>query len=209
MHATESFDKTSKVDVYEFDCSKDESFCLSLEVLSFPTIRVFDQRKWTRYRGRQKSLSYVNNCIESRYIANLERIVSHVLKQVMDPVTKIDEHNFSVMKSLDRPLMAFTRKEDDGPSYDLMDSLARQEFSNYAFVGELAVDSPLLTGLAIGRKPPFITVFNALDETTPIYDGPFRRDELLKFSNKVSSPLITPLQLDNIVRFMQVNGMHY
>lgn len=140
--------------------------------------------------------------------ANLDRIVSHVLKQVIDPVTKLDEQNFSVMKSLDRPLMVLTREEDDVSSSNIMYSLARQEFFDFAFVGELEVDSPLLTEFATGRKPPFITVFSAQDETTPVYDGSFEKDELLKFSKKVSSPLITSLQLDNIVEFMQVNEIH-
>ncbi|CRG91311.1 prolyl 4-hydroxylase, beta polypeptide [Talaromyces islandicus] len=187
VHAEESFGKTSKVDVYEFDCSKEERFCSSLEVLSFPTIRIFNQRKWTRYRGRQKA----------------QPIVSHVLKQVMDPVIKLDEQNFSVMKNLDRPLMVLAHREDDDASLDLMNSLAQQELSNLAFVGEIGVDSPLITGLATDRKPPFITVVSALDETTPVYDGPFEKDQLLEFSNKVSSPLIRPLQIDNIIEFMQ------
>lgn len=142
--------------------------------------------------------------LENGPTTNLDRIVSHVLKQVIDPVTKLDAQKFSVMKSLDRPLMVLTRREDDASSSDLMDSLARQEFSNFAFVGELEANSPLLAGFATGRRPPFIMVFNARDETTPVYDGPFERDELLKFFSTVSSPLITPLQLDNIMEFMQV-----
>jgi hypothetical protein len=55
--AAESLAKTTEVDVYEFDCSKDEAFCASMEVLSFPTIRIFDRRKWTRYRGAPKASS--------------------------------------------------------------------------------------------------------------------------------------------------------
>ena len=57
--AAESLAKTSEVDVYEFDCSEDDGFCASMEVLSFPTIRIFDHREWTRYRGAPKASSYV------------------------------------------------------------------------------------------------------------------------------------------------------
>jgi hypothetical protein len=57
--AAESLAKTSEVDVYEFDCSEDDGFCASMEVLSFPTIRIFDHREWTRYRGAPKAPSYV------------------------------------------------------------------------------------------------------------------------------------------------------
>jgi len=49
--------KMTEVDVYEFDCSEDEGFCTSMEVLSFPTIRIFDRRKWTRYREAPKASS--------------------------------------------------------------------------------------------------------------------------------------------------------
>jgi hypothetical protein len=126
----------------------------------------------------------------------------------MDPVINLDEQNFSVMKNLDRPLMVLARTEDDDASFNLMNSLARQELSKFAFIGEVGEDSPLLTGLATSRKLPFITVFSALDETTPVYDGPFEKNQLLEFSRKISSPLIRPLQLDNIVDFMQVKREH-
>lgn len=124
----------------------------------------------------------------------------------MDPVIKLDEQKFSVMKNLDRPLMVLTRSEDDNASSEIVHSLARQEFSEAVFIGEIQDSSPLLAGFVTGRKPPFITVFSARDETTPIYDGPFERDQLLKFASKVSSPLVTPLQLDNIVDFMEVKN---
>lgn len=61
MVAAESLAKTSEVDVYEFDCSKDNDFCASMDVSSFPTIRIFNHREWARYRGSQKSSSYVSS----------------------------------------------------------------------------------------------------------------------------------------------------
>src|SRR5271168_2129944 len=70
--AAESLAKTSEVDVYEFDCSEDDGFCASMEVLSFPTIRIFDHREWARYRGAPKASSYVSSL--SRCLAESELI---------------------------------------------------------------------------------------------------------------------------------------
>ncbi|KAH8703563.1 thioredoxin-like domain-containing protein [Talaromyces proteolyticus] len=185
--AAENLGKTSNVDVYEFDCSKDPKFCASMEVFSFPTIRIFDHQEWTRYRGRQKASS----------------IVTKVLKQVLNSIVQLDEHQFDVMKSLDLPLMVLTRHKGEEFSYQLIDSLAQQELSANFFLGEIGFDSPLLADVTKSVTPPFITVFNSRDETTPTYDGTFDMESLLEFLNKVSSPLITELRLDNLVGFME------
>lgn len=56
--AAESLSKTSDVSIYEVDCSEHEKFCASFDVLSFPTIRVFEHQKWSRYRGPQRATPY-------------------------------------------------------------------------------------------------------------------------------------------------------
>lgn len=178
--AAESLVKTSEVDVYEFDCLEDNGFCASMEVLSFPTIRIFDHREWTRYRGTPKASS----------------VVSHVLKRVLDPIVELDEQRFGAMKTLDPPLLVLTRTRDDDLSLNVMSSLARQELSGHFFVGVMT-DSPFAG--TVGTTPPFVTVFNVLDETIPTYQGPFERTAVLEFANKVFLPLIRQFDLSSLV----------
>ena len=51
---------------------------------------------------------------------------------------------------------------------------------------------------------PTVTVFNVLDETIPMYQGPFERTAVLEFANKVSSPLIRQFDLSSLVSPMKV-----
>jgi hypothetical protein len=129
------------------------------------------------------------------------RVVSHVLKRVLDPTVELDEQLFSAMKTLDLPLLVLTRAGDDDLSFNVMSSLAQQELSGRFFVGVMT-DSPL-TG-TVGNTPPFITVFNVLDETIPTYQGPFERTAVLEFANNVSSPLIRQFDSSSLVSFMKV-----
>jgi protein disulfide-isomerase A1 len=127
--------------------------------------------------------------------------VSHVLKRVLDPIVELDEQRFGAMKSLDLPLLVLTRTWDDDLSFSVMSSLARHELSGRFFVGVMT-DSPF-AGIG-GTTPPFITVFNVLDETIPTYQGPFERASVLEFANKVASPLIRQFDLSGLVSFMKV-----
>jgi protein disulfide-isomerase A1 len=129
------------------------------------------------------------------------RVVSHVLKRVLDPIVELDEQRFGAMKALDLPLLVLTRTRDDDLSFNVMSSLARQELSGRFFVGVMT-DSPFAE--TVGTTPPFITAFNGLDETIPTYQGPFERTAVLEFANKVSSPLIRQCDLSSLVSFMKV-----
>jgi hypothetical protein len=127
--------------------------------------------------------------------------VSHVLKRVLDPIVELDEQRFDAMKTLDLPLLVLTRTRDDGLSFNVMSSLARQELLGRFFVGVMT-DSPFAG--TVETTPPFVTVFNVLDETIPTYQGPFERTAVLEFANKVSLPLIRQLDLSSLVSFMKV-----
>src|SRR6266480_4049290 len=129
------------------------------------------------------------------------RLVSHVLKRVLDPIIELDEQRFHAMKTLDLPLLVLTRTRDDSLSFNIMSSLARQELSDRFFVGVMT-DSPFAG--TVGATPPFVTIFNVLDETTPTYQGPFERTAVLEFANKVSSPLIRQSDLSSLVSFKKV-----
>lgn len=129
------------------------------------------------------------------------RVVSHVLKRVLDPIIELDEQRFGAMKTLDLPLLVLTRTRDDDLSFNVMNSLARQELSGHFFVGVMTDSS--FAGTA-GATPPFVAVFNVLDETIPTYQGPFERTAVLGFANKVSSPLIRQFDLSSLVSSMKV-----
>ena len=130
------------------------------------------------------------------------RVVSHILKRVLDPIIELDEQLFGALKALDLPLLVLTRTQDDDLSFNLMSSLARQELSGRFFVGVMTESSFVNT---VGTTtPPFVTVFNVLDETIPTYHGPFERTAVLEFANKVSSPLVRPFDLSGLVSFMKV-----
>lgn len=129
------------------------------------------------------------------------RVVSHVLKRVLDPIVELDERLFGAMKTLDLPLLVLTRTRDDDLSFNVMSSLAQQELSDRFFVGVIT-DSPFAG--TVGTTPPFVTVFNVLDETIPTYQGPFERTAVLEFANKVSSPLVRRVDASSLVSFMKV-----
>ena len=133
------------------------------------------------------------------------RIVSHVLKRVLDPIVELDTQLFGVLKSLDVPLMVLTHSRDDEMSFNVMSTLARQELSSRFFVGVMT-DSPFVNTVET-TTPPFITVFNVLDETVPTYHGPFERTAVLAFANKVSSPLVRRFDSSGLLSFMKVNTL--
>jgi hypothetical protein len=85
------------------------------------------------------------------------RVVSHILKRVLDPIVELDEQLFSAMKALDLPLLVLTRTRNDDFSFNVMSSLARQELSGRFFVGVMT-NSPFAD--TVGTTPPFLTVFN-------------------------------------------------
>ena len=87
--------------------------------------------------------------------------MSHVLKRVLDPIVELDEQRFGAMKALDLPLLVLTRTRDDGLSFNVMSSLARQELSGHFFVGVIT-DSPFA-----GTTPPFVTVGIVTCSTSP------------------------------------------
>ncbi|KAF3387884.1 Protein disulfide-isomerase [Talaromyces pinophilus] len=187
--AAENLGKTSDVSIYEVDCSEHETFCASLDVLSFPTIRTFRHEKWSRYRGPQRATP----------------LVTHVLKQVTKSLVKLDEERFTVMKSLGIPLMALTPAAEDDSSINLMASLAKEELAKDFFVG-------VMSAAQSGTNAPFITVYNVRDEATPKYDGPFEKEAILHFSSLVSQPLIRQFDMSSIVSFMKSGlpiGMMY
>ena len=105
------------------------------------------------------------------------------------------------MKTLDLPLLVLTYGPEDGSSFNVLKSLAELELSGRFFVAAMA-DPPFNDAAEI--TPPFVTVFNVLDETIPTYHGPFERHAVLEFANKVSSPLIRQFDLSSLVSFMKV-----
>ena len=133
------------------------------------------------------------------------RVVSHVLKRVLDPVVELDTQLFGVLKSLDMPLMVLTHSRDDEMSFNVMSTLARKELSSRFFVGVMA-DPPFVNTVET-TTPPFVTVFNVLDETVPTYHGPFERTAILDFANKVSSPLVRQFDLSGLVSLMKVKPL--
>jgi protein disulfide-isomerase A1 len=130
------------------------------------------------------------------------RIVTHVLKKVLEPVIELDDQRLAVMKGLSLPLMVMTGNQDDGLSIDVLSSLAKEELSQNFFVGVMS-DPPS------SETTPSVTVFNILDETTPKYDGPFERQDLLDFASLVSQPLVRQFDLSAIVNFMKVGVSMY
>jgi protein disulfide-isomerase A1 len=127
--------------------------------------------------------------------------MSHMLKQVLEPIFEVDEQRFHTVKALDLPLLMLTRDPDDEPSFEVLRSLARKELSDRFLVG--VTSDATLAGVA-GTTPPFLAVFNVLDETIPKYEGPIERNAVLEFANKVSSPLIRQLDLAGLAAFMKV-----
>jgi len=108
------------------------------------------------------------------------------------------------MKALDLPLLLLTSTPDDDKSFNILNSLAERELSDRFFVAVMT-DSP--SSDVAEMTPPFVTVFNTLDETIPTYNGPLERTALLAFASKVSSPLIRQFDLSSLVTFMKVNGL--
>jgi hypothetical protein len=121
----------------------------------------------------------------------------------LDPVIELDEQRLNIMKALDIPLLVLTCARDDESSLKIIRSLAQQELSSRFFVG-LMTDSSFAG--AIETAAPFLTVFNALDQAIPMYDGPFATDKVLEFANKVSSPLIRQFDTSSLAMFMKVGA---
>lgn len=191
--------KASDVSIYEVDCAEHEKFCDSLDVLSFPTIRTFQHEEWSRYRGPQRATPYdFVRAFDVFTLANLCRLVTHVLKQVTNSLVELDEERLAVMKSLGIPLMALTPAEGDDSSINLMASLAKEELAKDFFVG-------VMSGVQSITIEPFITVYNVRDETTPKYDGPFEKEAILHFASLVSQPLVRQFDMSSIVSFMKVS----
>lgn len=129
-------------------------------------------------------------------------LVSHVLKQVLGPITELDEERLDIMKSLDMPLMLLTRTDNDASSFSIMNTVAQQHLSEKFFVGVMT--SPAAHDES-ASKLPFLTTFNALDDTRPTYHGPLEASAILEFASHVSSPLIRQFESSSLVSFMDVS----
>lgn len=105
------------------------------------------------------------------------------------------------MKSLDTPLLLLTYSNDDKSSLDLMSKLAEQDLPGRFFVG--AATEP--SDVGFGINPPYLTVFNVLDEIIPVYHGPFEAEAVLDFTKRVSSPLIRQFDSSSLVKFLEVS----
>ena len=124
------------------------------------------------------------------------------MKRVLGHVVELDDRRFNALNTLDMPLLVLNRGRDDETSLDMMTSLAEQHLSNRFIVG-------VMTGPeSVGKESSFLTVHNALDETTPTYDGPFENDALLQFAESVSSPLIKKFDAFTLRNSMEVKFHH-
>lgn len=80
------------------------------------------------------------------------------------------------------------------------DSLHGKDFfvlrtSDMSFTGEVGAQ----------LQPPFLTVFNALNEATPLYDGKYEVGAILSFAKKTASPLVSRLDYNAYVQLTQSN----
>ncbi|OQV08632.1 hypothetical protein CLAIMM_12873 [Cladophialophora immunda] len=162
------------------NCATEPDACTSYDITSYPTIRLFHGPTQIRYRGRFKSSS----------------IVTKVLQTMVPLFSQPDGQIFDTLKSLDIPLLLFADSEDETSQLSTVISQVADKLRGKFFV---ATTTDLTLAEEENAQPPFVVVWNALDEVKPAYRDKLETGPILRFAGKVSTPLVGRLDLKSYI----------
>ncbi|KAH0845729.1 hypothetical protein FOPE_11856 [Fonsecaea pedrosoi] len=97
---------------------------------------------------------------------------------------------FGTLKSLDVPLLLFVVSEDEAPELSTVRAQVAEKLQDKFLV---ATTTDLTLAEEADIPPPFVVVWNSLDEVKPIYRDKFEMGPILRFAEQTSTPSKLPI----------------
>ncbi|KAF8858530.1 thioredoxin-like protein [Acephala macrosclerotiorum] len=169
------------------DCDKDVEICSEHDIQSYPTIRIFHTpyRAPTRYRGKQKARD----------------IASHMIKQVLPPISEIDATNLEEFKYLDTPLLIAHFDADDKITFQTFLQVAESPLHDSFLFGTSIAESLFQTEVL---ERQYIELWNPVDEVPAVYYGNFDVESVIRFAeDAIASPLIPKFGMQKFAEYAQ------
>ncbi|OAL34855.1 hypothetical protein AYO20_05815 [Fonsecaea nubica] len=107
---------------------------------------------------------------------------------------------FGTLKSLDVPLLLFVVSEDEAPELSTVRGQVAEKLQDKFLV---VTTTNLTLAEEADIPPPFVVVWNSLDEVKPIYRDDFEMGPILKFAEQTSTPVIGRLDLKSYIDHTQ------
>ncbi|OAG39872.1 hypothetical protein AYO21_05938 [Fonsecaea monophora] len=107
---------------------------------------------------------------------------------------------FGTLKSLDVPLLLFVVSEDEAPELSTVRAQVAEKLQDKFLV---ATTTDLTLAEEADIPPPFVVVWNSLDEVKPIYRDKFEMGPILRFAEQTSTPVIGRLDLKSYIDHTQ------
>ncbi|OAP65329.1 hypothetical protein AYL99_01301 [Fonsecaea erecta] len=107
---------------------------------------------------------------------------------------------FDTLKSLDIPVLLFTESEDETSQMSTVITQVADKLHDRFLV---ATTTDLTLAEEVDAQPPFVVVWNSLDEVKPVYHGKLETGRILKFAEKASTPVVGRLDLQSYIEHTQ------
>jgi protein disulfide-isomerase A1 len=182
------------------DCTNATKLCDGYNISSYPALKVFrGAESITRYREARNAKKYVL-ALAVKQQTDLCSIISYMIRQILPPVSGVDETNFEELISLEIPLLLAYLDRDDQQSRDLFKSLSEKHESEFIFGTTLDIS---LAEEDIA-KPPFVILYSPMDEVPKVLNGPLDKEKIEHLMGTVSTPLIGKFDVKTYYDYTQV-----
>ncbi|RDW62121.1 hypothetical protein BP6252_11554 [Coleophoma cylindrospora] len=114
-------------------------------------------------------------------------IVSYMVKQGLPVISHVNESNLEELKSLDTPVLIAHIAASDVKSSEVFTAVAEKLGETYIFASRSDLDTGIVDTTV---PPPFIILHNPLDEVDLLFQEEFEAQEVAKFAESASKPLI-------------------
>ncbi len=132
--------------------------------------------------------------------ANEIRIASFLIRQILPPVSEVDEKSLDDLLKLEVPaLVAYLNEED---------ASLRQDFSNYAKTHQdsfiFGVSSDHTISKVEASELPFLVFYNPKDHIPHVLRGAITPSTITKFLERYRAPLIGKFDMGTYYNYTQV-----
>lgn len=172
-----------KIRLVKIDCTVEEELCKEYRVEDYPTLKIF--------RGINDVRPYTGN-------RKAPTIISHMIKQSLPAVSVLNKDTIEDFKKADQVVLVAYIDAEDETSNSEYTAIAEKLRETYLF--GVIHDSELAK--KEGVTFPAIVLFKSFDEGKVIHNGKIDGDEIKKFAEIASTPLIGEIVPETFQTYM-------
>ncbi|KAI0996781.1 Protein disulfide-isomerase [Podosphaera aphanis] len=175
--------KQKNINLVKVNCVEESDLCGSNDVDGYPTLKIF--------RGLDNVSLYTGT-------RTAPAIISHMIKQSLPAVSELTKETIEDFKKADQVVLVAFIEADDKTSNTTFTTVAEKLRDNYPFGATNDVELAKSEGVT----PPAIVLYKSFDEGKTIFSDKFGVEEIEKFANLASIPLIGEVGPDTYASYM-------